>query len=90
MEIKFFLNKFIKINNIEDYTLASIDEMRDAYDRFLEKTEGIDPDYPYLRLGQGEKGKVLGTRGTNIYSVIGEGESKEDVYDIIRNNHGRQ
>lgn len=55
MDLKFYLNKVIKVDNIENYTIKSLLMIKDNYDKFLENTEGIDPDYPGLIFG-GKKG----------------------------------
>lgn len=68
METKFYLNKIIKIDNIENYSLSALSEIRKCYDKFLEKSEGVDPDYPMMRFGEG--GKTI--KGTNVYSLFEE------------------
>lgn len=61
MEIKFYLNKFLKVDNIENYTLSALKSLKDYYDNFIEKTKGTDPDFPLINFGgQGQsltKGK---------------------------------
>ena len=57
MDLKFYLNKIIKIDNIEGYTLKSLINIRECYENFLDKTEGLDPDFPTLNFGG--KGKKL-------------------------------
>lgn len=51
MELKFYLNKFLKVDNIEYYTMKSIIELRECYERFLKKSEGSDPDFPMISFG---------------------------------------
>ena len=48
MEQKFYLNKFLKVDNIENYTLSSLRELENVYDKFKEKSEGSDPDFPEI------------------------------------------
>ena len=41
MQLKFYLNKFLKVDNIENYTLGAIKKLEDYYDEFKEKSDGI-------------------------------------------------
>lgn len=61
MDLKFYLNKFIKVDGIEHYTLRCLKELQKRYEDYLEKTEGSDPDFPMMTFG-GSKGskKVKG------------------------------
>lgn len=82
MDLKFYLNKFAKIDNIEGYTLKNVMKMKDAYDRFLETAEGKDPDFPMFDIGgKNGKGKTM-SKGTNVYSMFDEGEVPEDFHGI--------
>lgn len=82
MELKFYLNKFLKVDNIEGYTLATLDELRKAYDKFIDKS-GFDPDFPMLSLGNGGDGKKGETikvgKDNNIYNLQKEGETIEET-----------
>lgn len=81
MELKFYLNKFLKVDNIENYTLATLEELRKVYERFTDKTEGFDPDFPMMSVGgKSEKGQTLATGKNNIYKVAEDLET--DVEDI--------
>jgi hypothetical protein len=61
MDLKFYLNKFVKIDNIEGYTLSSLKTLEENYSAFMEKTEGLDPDFPNIDFGGKSKGhKVKG------------------------------
>lgn len=86
MELKFYLNKFLKVDNIEGYTLETLDELRKAYDRFIEKS-GFDPDFPMLALGSGVEGpggeKVKLGKDNNIYNYQREGETIEETKSRI-------
>lgn len=64
MNLKFYLNKFVKVQNVEDYTMKALFSLKDSYDKFLEETEGMDPDFPNLSMN-GNKGKKIG--GRNIH-----------------------
>ena len=59
MDLKFYLNKFVKIDNIEGYTLGSLRTIEDNYSAFMEKTEGLDPDFPTIDFGGKAKGKKI-------------------------------
>ena len=83
MELKFYLNKFLKVDNIEGYTLATLDELRKAYDKFLDKS-GFDPDFPMLSLGNGgengKKGETIKVgKNNNVYNLRKDGESIEET-----------
>ncbi len=71
MDLKFYLNKFIKIDNIEGYTLSSLKAIEDNYAAFMEKTEGLDPDFPSIDFGGKTKGQKI--KGQNKAKVdLGE------------------
>ena len=71
MDLIFYLNKLIKLGNIENYSFHSVVEMRKAYNRFLEDTEGSDPDFPMMNLlGSGKR-----VKGSNVYDIFGDDES---------------
>jgi hypothetical protein len=61
MDLKFYLNKFVKIDNIEGYTLSSLRTIEENYSAFMEKTDGLDPDFPTIDFGgkKGKKGKKI-------------------------------
>ena len=58
MDLKFYLNKFLKADGIEGYTLSSLKALRECYENFLDTPEGTDPDFPLLNFG-GKKGQRL-------------------------------
>lgn len=60
MDLKFYLNKFIKVDNIEGYTLRALKEIQKCYENYLDKTEGSDPDFPMITFGGGKGKKVQG------------------------------
>ena len=74
MALKFYLNKFLKVDNIEEYSLPVLKELKEQYDNFLEESEGTDPDFPLMSFGN--KGTKIG--GKNIYQLLDENESIED------------
>ncbi len=77
MDLKFYLNKFLKVDNIEQYTLKCILELQKRYDQFLERSEGTDPDFPLIDFGKGGK-KVKGVN--KIQAGFGEEESGDDDF----------
>ena len=74
MDLKFYLNKFIKVDGIENYTLKSLRELQKRYEDYLEKTEGSDPDFPMMTFGGKAGGKKV--KGRNAAS-----ESEENIKD---------
>lgn len=83
MEQKFFLNKFVKISNIESYTLSSLKCISEAYDNMLEKAEGKDPDFPEIEF-EGKKGtKVKGISTYQADQMFGKRtDSALSAFDI--------
>ena len=84
MDLKFYLNKFLKVDNIENYTLKTLIKLRECYEAFLENSDGVDPDFPTLNFGK--KGKKV--KGRNIMSVLSEDEvsdirKKKKATDIL-------
>ena len=72
MDLKFYLNKFLKVDNIEGYGLGSLFKLRDVYEEFLDNSKGTDPDFPMIDFG--DRGKKV--KGVNKLAVDlnGEGE----------------
>jgi hypothetical protein len=66
MDLKFYLNKFLKADNIEHYTYKALLDLKKCYSDFLETSEGIDPDFPMSNFG-GAKGTKVS--GTNIHRL---------------------
>ena len=54
MDLKLYLNKFLKVDNIELYTLDTLFSLRECYDKFVEKSKGKDPDFPLMDFGNSE------------------------------------
>jgi hypothetical protein len=86
MDLKFYLNKFLKVDNIEGYTISALEELKKSYDRFIEKA-GFDPDFPMLSLGGGEeenktnggRDKMKFEKTRNVYNYQKDGESIEQT-----------
>lgn len=58
MALKFYLNKFAKVDNIENYTLGTIKKLQEEYIKFIESCDGVDPDFPLFNFGsKGKKSK---------------------------------
>lgn len=60
MDLKFYLNKFLKVDNIEGYTMEFLNELKKAYNNFLDESKGTDPDFPLMTFGdkQGSSGNM--------------------------------
>jgi len=82
MDLKFYLNKFVKADNIEGYTLSTLNQLRKIHDEFLDSSEGIDPDFPGLTLGDHGGGEKI-SKGTNAYSIFGGEENIPKDYKGI-------
>lgn len=78
MGLKLFLNKIVKVDNIENYTLRTLLKLREEYDRFVEKTGGIDPDFPTLNFGDGE--------GKKTEKLIKKGQKAGKIEDRLDEN----
>lgn len=81
MDLKFYLNKFIKVDNIENYTLKALKEIQKCYEDYLEKTEGSDPDFPMVTFG-GKDGGGKKVKGRNA-AAMDEDSSAEFNNDIL-------
>lgn len=75
MDLKFYLNKFLKIDNIEGYTLNSLNELKKCYDKFLKNSEGTDPDFPTLNFGG--KGDTYTAKNNIVRRKVEEEQSEE-------------
>ena len=64
MGIKFYLNKYAKVDNIENYTLGSLKILQNEYTKFLEESNGVDPDFPMFNFG-GKNNNQTKIKGTN-------------------------
>jgi len=79
MGLKLYLNKFLKVDNIESYTYSELITLKKEYEKVLEDSEGVDPDFPMYTFGG--KGKKIA--GTNIHTLTKniEEEEEKSVYD---------
>ena len=81
MGLKLYLNKFLKVDNIESYTFSELMTLKKEYEKVIEESEGVDPDFPTYVFGGGGK-KIA---GTNIHTltkpVTEEEEGEESVYN---------
>ena len=64
MALKFYLNKYAKTDNIENYTLGALKILQNEYTKFLEESGGIDPDFPSFSFG-GKNGNETKIKGKN-------------------------
>ena len=77
MGLKLYLNKFLKVDNIEQYSFPELMELKKEYEKILEESEGVDPDFPsYIFGGQGKK---IG--GTNVHTITRSMEDENSVYN---------
>ena len=78
MGLKLYLNKFLKVDNIESYTFSELMTLKKEYEKVLEDSEGVDPDFPTYIFGGG--GKKIG--GTNVHTLTKpvEEEKEESIY----------
>ena len=81
MDLKFYLNKFAKIDNIEGYTMKSILILQKKYEEFLENSDGSDPDFPMMSFGGGKGKKVKGSNSASEEQI--EDKSSEDSIDPL-------
>jgi hypothetical protein len=58
----------MKVDSIEHYSISSLFKMKDVYEDFMEKTEGLDPDFPMIDFGN--KGQTI--KGKNKVQAIEE------------------
>lgn len=73
MDLKFYLNKFLKVDRVEDYTLNTLVELKGIYERFLGSTGGLDPDFPGIDFNEGKGEKIS---GRSMYSVLSAGDEE--------------
>jgi hypothetical protein len=83
MQLKFYLNKFLKADGIENYTLDTLVKLKEAYSDFIEDSDGGDPDFPLISFNT--KGKKI--KGKNIHQVLGD---SEDSLEELTDKYGRK
>ena len=74
MGLKLYLNKFLKVDNIEKYSLSELLTLKSEYEKVLENSEGVDPDFPMFTFGN--EGKRIA--GTNIHTLTKPREDEEE------------
>ena len=81
MGLKLYLNKFLKVDNIESYTFSELMTLKKEYEKVIEESEGVDPDFPtYVFGGSGKK--IAGTNVHTLTKPVTEGEEEEEsVYN---------
>ena len=75
MQLKFYLNKFLKADGIENYTLETLLKLKEAYSDFIEDSDGGDPDFPLVNFNT--KGKKI--KGKNIHSILDDDDGSADL-----------
>lgn len=78
MDLKFYLNKFLKIDSIENYSLRQLIDLRKRYESFLDRSNGLDPDFPGLNFG-GNQGKGEKIRGVSMAKVDEEERKRKEA-----------
>ena len=79
MGLKLYLNKFLKVDNVESYTFSELITLKKEYEKLLENSEGVDPDFPTYVFGGGGK-KIAGTNVHTLTKPTTESEDKESIY----------
>ena len=79
MGLKLYLNKFLKVDNIESYTFSELIALKKEYEKVLEESEGIDPDFPTYVFGGGGK-KIAGTNIHTLTKHIEDEEEENSIY----------
>lgn len=73
MDLKFYLNKFVRLEGVENYTINTLMEAKKCYEKFIEKTNGFDPDFPETDFSGGKKGKKIGgVNKSKVDEALGE------------------
>lgn len=82
MGLKLYLNKFLKVDNIESYTFSELMTLKKEYEKVIEESEGVDPDFPTYVFGGGGK-KIAGTNVHTLTKPVTEEEERgeESVYN---------
>ncbi len=78
MHLKLYLNKYLKADNIEQYTFKYLIALRKEYEHFLDLTGGYDPDFPNINIGDRKNGQKI--QGKNKIQL--EKNSAEGVNDF--------
>ena len=79
MGLKLYLNKFLKVDNIESYTFSELITLKKEYEKVLEESEGVDPDFPTYVFGSTGK-KIAGTHIHTLTKPDTEEEKEESIY----------
>ena len=74
MHLKLYLNKYLKADNIEFYSLNYLIDLRKEYENFLDLTGGYDPDFPNINIGDRKEGqKIKGKNKIQLEKEFEEG-----------------
>jgi len=84
MHLKLYLNKYLKVDNIEYYSMNCLFRLREEYDHYLDMTGGFDPDFPEVNVGGKDRGqKIKGTNKIQAEEREKMGLSYNDGTDIL-------
>jgi hypothetical protein len=83
MHLKLYLNKYLKVDNIENYSLQCLIELRQEYDKFLDLTGGYDPDFPSINIGNREGQKIKGKNKIQLEKGMSENEFPDEVEERL-------
>ena len=75
MALKFYLNKYVKVDNIENYTVGTLKILQGEYAKFLEESGGVDPDFPMFSFGGKNGNKETKIKGKNKAALEEEEEN---------------
>ena len=80
MGLKLYLNKFLKVDNIESYTFSELIALKKEYEKVLENSEGVDPDFPTYIFGGANGKKIAGTNIHTLTKPTTDNEEEESIY----------
>lgn len=84
MELKLYLNKFLKVDNIEMYALESLYELRETYTKFIDSFGGKDPDFPMMNFGDPENTYKSSNNVTKLDLNKDNGEESDSSNDLFK------
>jgi hypothetical protein len=78
MHLKLYLNKYLKADNIESYSLRYLIDLKSEYENFLDLTGGYDPDFPNVNIGDRKNGQKI--KGKNKIQLEKEFNGEENSF----------
>lgn len=85
MDLKFYLNKFLKVDRVEEYTLKTLIKLREVYEDFLQQSDGVDPDFPMLNFGGKGMQKLKGIKPENFIDPHDVGYQQDEGGTMMMN-----